>query len=235
VYRDLVLYDGAMTVVREFDSPFPAENRLILGASDVSSRFELRTQRMFEKWKEYVEAISRVNVGNVAFFFTSYELMRSVLSLVGLRRNVIVEERGTKRSNVLPALQRSPDNALFGVMGGKLSEGIDYPNNVLTCVVAAGFPYATWDVYQKGLIDYYEGQFRGSGETYAYLTPAVLRLIQASGRVHRSPEDRGCIVILDERITKPRVVKQLPKYLQQEMKTVKNVEACTRQIADFWH
>jgi DNA excision repair protein ERCC-2 len=234
IYRDLVLHDGAKAVVRELDSPFPSENRLILGAGDVSSRFELRTEAMFEKWKGYLEAISRANKGNVAFFFTSYEMMHSVLRMVRLKRNVIVEERGTRRNSVLTALQRSCDNALFGVMGGKLSEGIDYPDNVLTCVVAVGFPYATWDVYQKGLIDYYENQFPGDGETYAYLTPAVLRLIQASGRVHRSPEDRGCIIMLDERITKPRVMRQFPRYFQQELKIVRNVGECSRRIEEFW-
>jgi DNA excision repair protein ERCC-2 len=234
IYRDLVLHDSSTAMVKEFDSPFPAENRLILGAMNVSSRFELRTQAMFEKWKHYIEAISQVNEGNVAFFFTSYDMMQSALKLVALNRNLIVEQRRTRRINVLSMLQKSRDNALFGVLGGKLSEGIDYPDNVLTCVVSVGLPYATWDVYQKGLIDYYNQQFPKEGETYAYLTPAVLRLIQASGRVHRSPEDKGCIVILDERITKPTIRKQLPKYLQQEMTIVKDSAECARKVEEFW-
>jgi len=234
IYRDLTLYDSSGVLVREFDSPFPAENRLILGASDVSSRFDLRTKGMFEKWKQYIEAVSRVNKGNVAFFFTSYNLMQSTLGLIKMDRNVLVEQRRTTRSSVLNVLQRSTNNALFGVMGGKFSEGIDYPGNVLTCVIAVGLPYATWNVYQKGLIDYYEQQFSGDGELYAYLTPAVLRLIQASGRVHRSPDDKGCIIILDERITKARVKKQLPKYFQQEMKIIRNVVECTRKVKEFW-
>jgi DNA excision repair protein ERCC-2 len=234
IYRDLMLNDPSTATVKEFDSPFPAENRLILGAADVSSRFELRTQAMFEKWKHYIEAVSRVNEGNVAFFFTSYDMMQSALKLIVLNRNLIVEQRKTRRSSVLSVLQKSRDNALFGVMGGKLSEGIDYPDNVLTCVVSVGLPYATWNVYQKGLIDYYDQQFPEEGDTYAYLTPAVLRLIQASGRVHRSPEDKGCIVILDERITKPTVRKQLPKYLQQEMTIVKDSAECSRKIEEFW-
>lgn len=234
VYRDLVLYDSSDVLVREFDSPFPVENRLILGADDVSSRFELRTRGMLEKWKQYIEAVSRVNRGNVAFFFTSYDMMQSTLRLTMLDRNVIVEQRRTRRSSVLNVLQRSTNNALFGVMGGKFSEGIDYPDNVLTCVVAVGLPYATWNVYQRGLIDYYDQQFPGEGELYAYLTPAVLRLIQTSGRVHRSPDDKGCIVILDERITKPRVKRQFPKYLQQEMKIVKSVTDCAEKIKEFW-
>jgi len=234
IYRDLVLHDSSTATVKEFDSPFPAENRLILGAVDVSSRFELRTQAMFEKWKYYIEAVSQVNEGNVAFFFTSYDMMQSALKLIALNRNLIVEQRRTRRINVLRTLQKSRDNALFGVLGGKLSEGIDYPDNVLTCVVSVGLPYATWDVYQRGLIDYYNQHFPEKGETYAYLIPALLRLIQASGRVHRSSEDKGCIVILDERITKPNIRKQLPKYLQQEMTIVKDSAECARKIEEFW-
>ncbi len=234
IYRDLMLHEGSGAVVREFDSPFPAENRLILGAEDVSSRFELRTRGMLEMWKQYIEAVSRVNVGNVAFFFTSYDMMQSTLKLVKTDRNMIVEQRETRRSSVLNVLQRSTHNALFGVMGGKLSEGIDYPGNILTCVVAVGLPYATWDVYQKGLIDYYNRQFPQEGETYAYLTPAILRLIQTSGRVHRSPRDKGCIIILDERVTKPKVKKQLPRYFQQEIRNVRDVTECSREIEQFW-
>jgi DNA excision repair protein ERCC-2 len=234
IYRDLMIYDSSDVVVREFDSPFPSENRLLLGANDVSSRFELRTRGMFEKWRQYIEAVSRVNRGNVAFFFTSYDLMQSTLKLIKMSRNVIVEQRRTRRSSVLNVLHRSTNNALFGVMGGKFSEGIDYPDNVLTCVVAVGLPYATWNVYQKGLIDYYNRQFPEKGETYAYLTPAILRLIQTSGRVHRSPDDKGCIVILDERVTKPGVKRQLPKYFRQEMRIVKSVADCAEKIEEFW-
>ena len=234
IYRDLTLYDSSDVLVREFDSPFSAENRLILGADDVSSRFELRTRGMFEKWRQYIEALSQANRGNVAFFFTSYDLMQSTLQLTQIDRNMLVEQRRTKRSSVLKVLHRSTNNALFGVMGGKFSEGIDYPGNVLTCVVAVGLPYATWNVYQKGLIDYYDRQFPEKGELYAYLTPAILRLIQTSGRVHRSPDDKGCIVILDERITKPRVKRQLPKYFQQEMRIIKSPIECARQIEEFW-
>ena len=235
IYRDLMLHESSNVTTKEFDPPFPPENRLILVAEDVSSRFELRTREMLDKWKQYIKALSRANQGNLAFFFTSYEMMQSTLRLTELDRNIIVEQRDTKRSDVLSALYRSTNNALFGVMGGKLSEGIDYPDNVLTCVAAVGLPYATWDVYQKRLIDYYEQQFPDEGETYAYLTPAILRLIQTAGRVHRSPDDKGCIVMLDERVAKPNVKRQLPKYLQQEMIIIRDAAECAKKIEEFWH
>ncbi len=131
-------------------------------------------------------------------------------------------------------MTRSDDNVLFGVMGGKFSEGIDYPDNILTCVVAVGLPYATWNVYQKALISYFNHQFPGKGRTYAYLTPAILRLIQTCGRVHRSATDKGCIAILDERVTRPSIKKQLPSYYQNEMKIARNPIDCAAQIRKFW-
>jgi DNA excision repair protein ERCC-2 len=234
VYRDLMLYDQSGVYLKEFDSPFPPENRLILAADDVSSRFEKRTNKMLEKWKDYVEAISEVNEGNMAVFFTSYELMHTVLPLIKTDRKEIVERRKTKRGDVMEQLTRSADNVLFGVMGGKFSEGIDYPDNLLTCVVTVGLPYATWSVHQKALISYFNHQFPGKGRTYAYLTPAILRLIQTCGRVHRSANDKGCIVILDERVTRSSIKQQLPSYYQKEMKIVGSPISCAEQIKKFW-
>ncbi|RJS88559.1 ATP-dependent DNA helicase [Candidatus Bathyarchaeota archaeon] len=234
VYRDLMLYQRVGVRLREFESPFPPENRLILAAGDVSSRFERRTEEMLERWREYIEAVLRVNKGNVAVFFTSYDLMHTLLPHVRTERKVVVEQPKTRRRQVIDQLESSGNNVLFGVMGGKFSEGVDYPNNILTCVVAVGLPYATWNVYQRALISYYNRQFPGKGRLYAYLTPAILRLIQACGRVHRSPADKGCIVILDERITHPNIKKQLPRYFQREMKTVMSPRECAQQIKAFW-
>ncbi|MCK5593120.1 hypothetical protein KAI31_03380, partial [Candidatus Bathyarchaeota archaeon] len=178
IYRDLMVHGHNGVYLKEFDSPFPPENRLILAAEDVSSRFEKRTDKMLEKWKDYIEAISKANEGNIAVFFTSYGLMHTILPLIKTNRKEIIEQRKTKRDEVMGQLTRSADNILFGVMGGKFSEGMDYPGNLLTCVATVGLPYATWDVYQRALINYFNHEFPREGRTYAYLTPAILRLIQ---------------------------------------------------------
>jgi len=234
VYRDLILHSQEDVHLKEFDSPFPPENRMILAARDVSSRFEKRTDQMLKKWAEYIEAISMANEGNMAVFFTSYNLMNTILSHTDTDRRMIVEERKTRRSDMMQKLTKSTSNALFGVMGGKFSEGMDYPNNLLTCVVTVGLPYATWSVYQKALISYFDYQFPGNGRAYAYLTPAIFRLVQACGRVHRSAKDKGCIVMLDERVTRSDVRQLLPSYYQKEMKLVKNPMECGENIKQFW-
>jgi len=235
VYRDLMLYSSDNVCLKEFDSPFPQENRLILAAEDVSSEFKKRTDVMLEKWKSYIEAISRATQGNLAVFFTSYGLMHEVARLTKTNRRTIMEEQDTRRNEVIEKLRSSSNNILYGVMGAKLSEGMDYPGNILKCVVAVGLPLATWNAYEESLIHYLEQQFPGKGRTYAYYTPAILRLIQACGRVHRSAIDRGCIAMLDERITQPHVKRQLPGYYQKEMITVRDPSDCGEKIESFWN
>ncbi|UCE96504.1 MAG: ATP-dependent DNA helicase [Candidatus Bathyarchaeota archaeon] len=234
VYRDLTLYETNNVYLKELDSPFPPENRTILVASDVSSKFKQRTGLMLRKWRDYIEAISKTNKGNIAVFFTSYGLMHKVLPLIRTDRTIIVEKREMKRNDVIKQLTRSSFNMLSGVMGGKFSEGMDYPNNILTCMVAIGLPYATWDVYQESLINYLENQFPENGRKYAYLTPAILRLIQTCGRVHRSSDDQGCIIILDERVTHEGIKQLFPRYFQEEMIIVKNSIECAKQVKEFW-
>lgn len=234
VYRDLTLSEPNNTWLKEFDSPFPPENRLILVARDVSSEFKRRNSEMLSRWRNYIETISDANQGNVAIFFTSYGLMHKVLPSIKTSRKIIVEQPKTRRSEVIEQMAKSSDNMLLGVMGGKFSEGIDYPNNILTCVVAVGLPYATWNIYQKALITHLEHQFPHSGRTYAYLAPAILRLIQTCGRVHRSINDKGCIVILDGRVTHPSIKQKLPKYFQKETKVADSPIECVEQIENFW-
>lgn len=234
IYRDLILYERRGVRLREFESPFPPENRLILTAKGVSSRYEKRTGKMIERWKDYIEAIMEANKGNVAVFSTSYHLMHTLQPLIETQRKVIMEQPKTRRIDVLDELRKSSQNALFGVMAGKFSEGVDYPDNLLTCVIIVGLPYATWNVYQRALISYYNHQFPKKGRRYAYLTPAILRLIQACGRVHRSATDKGCIVVLDERITLPNIKQLLPKYFQKEMRTVSSPFECAQRIKSFW-
>ncbi|MCW3992229.1 MAG: hypothetical protein NWE79_05945, partial [Candidatus Bathyarchaeota archaeon] len=70
VYRDLTIYDGEGVHLREFESPFPPENRLILVAKGVSSRYEERTGETIQRWQEHLEAVLEANRGNVAVFST---------------------------------------------------------------------------------------------------------------------------------------------------------------------
>ena len=89
---------------------------------------------------------------------------------------------------------------LAGVFGGKLSEGIDYNNNILEAVVCIGIPVAPPSVFSDALKEFLETKFgRNKGWLYGSIQPAVNSVIQAMGRPIRSKEDRAFIVLLDSR------------------------------------
>jgi len=233
VYRDLLLYSPENTTLASYSNPFPQSNRLVLSVNGVSSKTSRRGEEMDIRISQFLGAIAHANKGNIAVFFTSYKGMETVLKLMqDVPRTCWIEDRQTKRSEIIKHLEGGVDNMIFGVMGGKLSEGIDYHRNILTCVVVVGLPYAPWSLYQRTLISYYSGLYPGRGALYAYDTPALLRLVQTSGRVHRTPTDKGCIVLMEDRL---RSLKDyLPEYIQSETKTIISPEECYSEIQKFW-
>lgn len=60
------------------ESPFPRENRLLLVASDVSSRYTRRNQREYEKVAEYIQTAVQGRKGNYLVFFPSYQYLKAV-------------------------------------------------------------------------------------------------------------------------------------------------------------
>ena len=91
--------------------------------------------------------------------------------------------------------------ALFGVLSGKLSEGVDYPDNILNSLVCVGLPMPPPSARQDALIEYYTKKFdRNKAWKYASLQPAVNSILQALGRPIRKKEDRAIIVLLEKRL-----------------------------------
>ena len=119
-----------------------------------------------------------------------------------------------KRDGALEALRlaREQEGAiLLGVQGGSLSEGVDYEDNLLQAVVVVGLPLSPPNLEVESLKDYYQKKFGPSkGYDYAYVFPAVNKVLQAAGRPIRSERDRAAIVLLEGRFLSERYQRCLP-------------------------
>ena len=87
---------------------------------------------------------------------------------------------------------------LLSVVGGRLSEGMDYPAEEMEILVMVGIPYPKPTAKQRALEIFYDRKF-GKGWEYAVKAPTTRRLLQTLGRLIRDESDRGCAVILDRR------------------------------------
>ncbi|MEM2976346.1 MAG: helicase C-terminal domain-containing protein, partial [Thermoplasmata archaeon] len=87
---------------------------------------------------------------------------------------------------------------LMSVVGGRVSEGIDFPDRELEVAIIVGIPYPKPTARQRALQYFYDLRF-GRGWDYTVRAPTARRMLQAIGRLIRSERDRGVAVILDRR------------------------------------
>ncbi len=120
----------------------------------------------------------------------------------GLSKPLYVERSGMEQEELMSTVETfkaDTNSVLLGVMGGRLAEGIDYPDTTLELAILFGIPYSPPSARQRALVTYYDLKFVGRGWEYAVKAPATRKLLQAAGRLIRGPEDRGLCIILDKR------------------------------------
>jgi DNA excision repair protein ERCC-2 len=217
VYADILGIPGDARILGSYKSPFPEENRPIFVAEDVTTLYEQRNEAMYRRIAGRIDEVCSSAPGNVACFFQSYGMMSSVLAHVRSGKVVIPESKeltkAEKRQVIedLVRLKSGKGGLMMAVMGGSMSEGIDYRDNLLDSVIVVGVPFAPPSLEQDLLIEYFDGKFgRGRGRDYGYNCPAMSKVLQAVGRCIRSETDRATVVLLDKRFAYPSYRKYFP-------------------------
>ena len=222
-YRDLLGLEPARTRLARYPSPFPPENRLAAVVDDLSTLYNRRGEALYRRIAGTLAAMARATPGNAAAFFPSYGLLREVQQrldsveppLEGKR--LLIERRGMS-ADERRALLRSLENRdalLLAVMGSTLSEGVDYPDNLLQSIAVVGLPLPPPSLENRALEAYFERKFgNGRGRAFSRTYPAINRVRQAMGRGIRSETDRGVALLLDFRLAKPPYRRFLPRELR---------------------
>ncbi len=205
-YRDLLGFDAQRTSGVRVPNPFPARNRAVVVDGAVQTAYRVRRQnygRIAERLAEMCAAVP----GNCLALFPSYGFLEEVADRLpeDHGRRVLVQRRASsaeQRQEILDALSSSlfGDVLLLAVAGGVFAEGVDYPGDMLKAVAIVGPCLPQVSLEQKLLQEYYEERW-GRGFEYAFVVPGMTRVVQAAGRLIRSPHDRGVIALFDRRFT----------------------------------
>lgn len=199
MYKDLFgLKEAEM---KDYTSQFPKGNRLCLVDQGVSTKYESRSNEEFGKIAERIEAVKKEMNGNLAVFFPSFSVLNSVYRYMKTQVEYIQrsEMKSVAVERFIEDFKGSKDSTLFGVMGGSMSEGIDYANNVIKGIIIVGIPLERPSLELKAKIEYMNRKFEGKGSEYAYIIPGIIRAAQAAGRAIRSETDRAFIIFMDRR------------------------------------
>ena len=190
------------------ESPFEQKKRCLMICRDVSSKYTRRGYEEYRKIAEYIARMSWQKKGNYMVFFPSYRLMEDVYQVyqdefsVSWVRCISQHASMTEleREEFLEEFTEETEETLVGfcVMGGIFSEGIDLIGDRLigVAVVGTGLPQVNCE--REILKGYYDEKGE-QGFDYAYRYPGMNKVLQAAGRVIRTKEDTGAILLMDER------------------------------------
>ena len=221
-------------------SPFPKANRCIFAGVDVSSRYRLRGPKQYEKMAGYLDLLVKSKSGNYMAFFPSYKMLNDVyetamelgllsgIKVICQNANSSEEEREQFLDNF-----RNPEEPVLGmcILGGIFSEGIDLVGDYLigAAIIGTGLPMVC---NEREIQQNYFAERENKGFEYAYLYPGMNKVQQAAGRVVRTMEDKGIILLLDERFVSQQVVNTFPiEWADYDIVTLDTVED---KMSAFW-
>ena len=190
------------------DSSFDTKKRLLMNGVDVSTRYTMRSREMYQRYATYIFRVVKAKMGNYLIFFPSYQFMEDVYQ----EFTQLLASDEEERENFLRAFEMGREKSLigFGVLGGIFSEGIDLTNEKLigTLIIGTGLPQVC---NEREILKSYFDQKGLYGFDYAYRYPGMNKVLQAAGRVIRTEDDRGVILLLDERFQREKGKEIFPK------------------------
>jgi DNA excision repair protein ERCC-2 len=223
---------------RTLPSPFPRENLCVLVADSVSTLYRHRSQTK-QALAQTIGSMVDAKKGNYMVYFPSYEYMKMVLPLYKAafpHHKILVqtqEMREGERVSFLKNFSVENEHTLVGfvVMGGIFGEGIDLVGDRLSgaAIVGVGLPGIS---LEREMIRHHFSESQMPGFDYAYRYPGLIRVFQAAGRVIRTENDRGTVLLIDTRYSHPQYKKLFPQewhFLQTQ-----NPNQIDQILNEFW-
>ncbi|HET9228432.1 MAG TPA: helicase C-terminal domain-containing protein [Thermoanaerobaculia bacterium] len=202
-YTGLLGFEAGRTAFVEIPNPFPVENRRVVIDPTVATTWRERPSN-YERIAERLAAFADSVPGNCLALFPSYAFLSEVTGRLRLRNKRPLIQRQAdsdkERDLILQALRSAVlgDVLLAAVAGGAFAEGVDYPGEVLKAVAVIGPCLPAMTLEQELLKSYYQERF-DRGFEYSFVVPGMTRVVQAAGRLIRSPRDTGVIALFDQR------------------------------------
>lgn len=221
-FRQVLGCDPAAKEVR-LPSSFPRENLCLPMMDRISTLYKYRQQTKLAVARA-IDLMVKQHTGNYLVFFPSYQYMKMVYELFNIMnpfKEILVQTPGMTEAERDQFLGKfSEDNLVkgktlvgFAVMGGIFGEGIDLVGDRLSgaVIVGVGLPGIS---LERELIKEYFADLQGTGFEYAYLYPGMNRVFQAAGRVIRTAEDRGVVLLIDHRFSTSQYRSLFPHHWQ---------------------
>ena len=224
----------------KLESPFPKENLCLLVDDATSTKYRNR-KLTYDRITENIEEIAKGKEGNYLVFFPSYIYMNEVYNRLidkNLNFKIIYQKSNMteeEKEEFLKEFESCCGRTLIGfaVMGGMFGEGIDLTGDKLlgAIVVGVGLPQIC---LERDIIKNHFEKTNGLGFEYGYVYPGMNKVMQAVGRVIRTDEDRGVVLLVDERFTQGTYKKLFPQEWSHGV-IVGSCKEINNKVNEFWN
>ncbi|GGL24544.1 DEAD/DEAH box helicase [Pseudomonas brenneri] len=214
-YADL-LGLPADTAWVDVESPFEAAQLQVRIIDRISTRFVHR-QASLEPIVALIAQQFERTPGNYLAFFSSFDYQQQVAQLLAQLHPSIPtwhQSRGmaeAERQAFLDQFTQHSQGVGFAVLGGAFGEGIDLPGTRLIGAFIATLGLAQLNPVNEQMKQRMGAMF-GAGYDYTYLYPGIQKVVQAAGRVIRTQQDQGVVMLIDDRFAEPKVRPLLPRW-----------------------
>ncbi|MFZ2329547.1 MAG: helicase C-terminal domain-containing protein, partial [Rhodoferax sp.] len=203
------------TQALDIASPFTAE-QLAVVIQPLSTRRDDRAATLDALVDTMAGQFARQQ-GNYLAFFSSFDYLEMAFERLAQRHPAVpvwaqqrqMDEAG--RDAFLAQFDATGQGIGFAVLGGVFGEGVDLPGKRLIGAFIATLGLPQFDAVNQAICQRMQERF-GRGRDYTYVLPGLQKVVQAAGRVIRTPEDTGTIVLLDDRYRELRYRRLLPAW-----------------------
>ncbi len=202
--------------------PFKAEQLQVRLATRVSTRWAARDASVAPIARLMASQFAQ-RPGNYLAFFSSFDYLHRVADRLTHDAPDITVWRQARtmdeaaREAFLDRFQPHDQGIGFAVLGGAFAEGVDLPGRRLIGAFITTLGLPQWNPMNEQLRERMDACFGAEfGHDYTYLFPGLQKVVQAAGRVIRTPEDEGVVWLIDDRYRRPAVQRLLPQWWHVE-------------------
>jgi Rad3-related DNA helicase len=223
----------------EVASPFDPSQISVSIMDKISTRLSERDDTLGAVCRVIAATVSAKR-GNYMIFSPSFAYSEALARIFRAKypKIKVIEQRknmtAAEKREFLGEFEKESESYLIGfcVMGGIYSEGVDLAGDSLIGAVIVGIGIPALSYEREAIAEYYQEKYE-EGKQYAYIYPGMNRVFQAAGRVIRREDDRGVIVLIDDRFDDPIYKKSLPE-LWSGVRFIDDPKRLREVLDEFW-
>lgn len=219
------------------ESPFAPAQLATLIVTDVPVYYRQRSASL-PRLAALLEQTVESRAGNYLVALPSFQYLGQLAEALDSHWAVelLVQTPGMDEASRAEFLDRFQDDGVprvgLIVLGGLFAESVDFSHAPLAGVICVGVGLPPASRQKEEMRDHFDARLGpGGGETVAYQQPAMTKVLQMAGRLLRSPEDRGVLLLIDDRFARPAFQRFYPRHWRPVSLRAAEVP---RHLENFW-